>query len=296
MPGGKIVDIDMKNARLLEARDAALPKRERDTHKGDYGRLLILGGCAGYTGAPAMCARAALRAGAGLVYVGVPAPIYEVTAVKLDEAMPFPLPADADGRISLAALPALADKLARCDACVLGPGLGRGGEQTEFVRRIVLSRRGKLLLDADALSAAAEDMDMLSCAAGTVVVTPHEGEFRRMGGTVTGNPAADAAAFAARHGCITVLKGPETAVAFPDGETAVSRLGNPGMATGGSGDVLSGVIGGLLGQLPVKKAVTAGVYIHGAAGDLCAARLGEYSMLPGDIIEAIPEVMKNLVK
>ena len=120
------MNIDMKSVRVLERGDALLPARAKDTHKGDYGRLMIIGGSVGYTGAPAMCAKAALRAGAGLVYMGVPENIYAIECAKTDEAMPFPLPSDADGKISSRALPALLDRLSRCDACVLGPGLGRG--------------------------------------------------------------------------------------------------------------------------------------------------------------------------
>ena len=290
------MNIDMKSVRVLERGDALLPARAKDTHKGDYGRLMIIGGSVGYTGAPAMCAKAALRAGAGLVYMGVPEDIYAIECAKTDEAMPFPLPSDADGKISSRALPALLDRLSRCDACVLGPGLGRVEEQTELVRGILEGYSGKLLLDADGLYAASGDLSMIDGASCWVVITPHAGEFERLAGILPDEPARDASEFSKSFGCVTVLKGPETAIAFPDAEVIVSRLGNPGMATGGTGDVLAGIIGGLMGQLPLKKAVLAGVYIHGAAGDACAEAFGEYSMLPGDIIEMIPEVMKKLTK
>ena len=290
------MDNDMKNSPFIEKSEALLPRRDKNTNKTDYGRILIAGGCVGYTGAPTMCARAALRAGAGLVYLGVPSSIYDITAVKNDEAMPFPLPSDADGRLSYSALPVLAERLNKCAVGVIGPGLGRSNEITALVGELIKSCRRPLLLDADGLFAVSRDISVLLDAPCQIVVTPHEGEFVRMGGKLTGNKAADALAFSMEHGCVTVLKGPETAAAFPDGEVYVSRFGNPGMAVGGSGDVLSGIIGGLMGQLTLKKAVLAGLYIHGAAGDACARRLGEYSMLPGDIIETMPQVMKELIK
>lgn len=153
-----------------------------------------------------------------------------------------------------------------------------------------------LILDADALYALSRDMTVLKEARCPVIVTPHAGEFTRMGGKLTGDPAADAAAFTAEYGCVTVLKGPVTAAAFPDGSVSVSCLGNPGMATGGTGDVLCGLIAGLAAQLPLKRAAETAVYIHGLAGDLCAERLGEYSMLAGDMIKAIPDVIKNMTE
>lgn len=264
--------------------DIGLPVRKRDTHKSDYGKVLILGGSVGYTGAVSMCARAAIRSGAGLVRVGVPEDIYPVIAVKLDEPMPFPLqqPLCYDN---------IAAKLTASDVCIIGPGLGRSQDVLQFAREVLTHTNIPTVVDADALYAAKDDLQLLR----GKIITPHAGEFTRLGGVLTGDPAADAARFADAHGCITVLKGPETAIAFPDSKVYVSRGGNPGMAVGGSGDVLAGIIGGLLGQLPVEQAVVAGVCIHAAAGDLCAERLGEYSMTPTDMIEALPEIMKPMI-
>ncbi|MBQ3010862.1 MAG: NAD(P)H-hydrate dehydratase [Oscillospiraceae bacterium] len=264
--------------------DIGLPVRKRDTHKSDYGKLLILGGSVGYTGAVSMCARAAIRSGAGLVSVGVPEEIYPIIAAKLDEPMPFPLKQPL-------CYEEIASKLAVSDVCIIGPGLGRSEAALQFARDVLKNARIPVVVDADALFAVKDDLHLLR----GNIITPHAGEFARLGGVRTGNPAADAAAFADAHGCITVLKGPETAIAFPHGKVYLSRSGNPGMAVGGSGDVLAGIIGGLLGQLPVEQAVTAGVCIHGGAGDLCAARMGEYSMTPSDMIEALPAVMKPMI-
>ena len=264
--------------------DIGLPVRKRNTHKSDYGKVLILGGSVGYTGAVSMCARAAIRSGAGLVSVGIPQEIYPIIASKLDEPMPFPL------RQPLA-YEEIAERLAASDVCIIGPGLGRSEAALRFAREVLEHTAIPTVVDADALFAAKDDLQLLR----GKIITPHAGEFARLGGVLTGDPAADAARFADAHGCITVLKGPETAIAFPKGKVYLSRSGNPGMAVGGSGDVLAGVIGGLLGQLPVEQAVTAGVCIHGGAGDLCAERLGEYSMTPTDMIEALPEIMKPMI-
>lgn len=282
-----------------ELRDGAvlLPKRRPDTHKGDYGKLLILGGAVGYTGAPTLCARAAVRAGAGLVYLGVPAPIYEITAVKNDEAMPFPLPADERGGVAPAAAAEALRRLDGCDVCALGPGMGKGEGAAALVRAVLESGRGKpLVLDADALNVLRPMLPLLRSYPGPAVLTPHAGEFARLGGERTGDLSADALGFARAWNCIVVLKGHRSVVAFPDGEAFVTTHGNPGMAKGGSGDVLTGVIAALLGQLPVQRAVTTGVYLHSLAGDLCAARLGEYAMTATDLIETLPEATKRIIE
>lgn len=272
-----------------------LPKRRSDTHKGDYGRLLIIGGSVGYTGAPTLCARAAVRSGAGLVYLGVPADIYAITAVKNDEAMPFPLACE-DGRLSAAALDAVLERLTACDVCVIGPGLGRSAALTALTQHVVLESKAPVIADADALFALAQDVSVLDRAQAPVVLTPHEGEFRRLYGESTGDRAEEAAGFALKHGCTVVRKGPETVCAFPDGDTVRMRVGNPGMAKGGSGDVLAGILGAFVCQLPLKRAVQTAVWVHGAAGDRCAERLGEYAMTPTDLIEALPEVTNALIQ
>lgn len=260
-----------------------LPVRKRNSHKSHYGKLLILGGCVGYTGAVCLCARGALRSGAGLVSVGVPEDIYPIVAAKLDEAMPFPMERPL-------CFEEIAPRLSASTVCVIGPGMGRSEDSLRFVRDVLRSSTVPTVVDADALFAAKDDLALLR----GKIITPHGGEFARLGGNVTGDRIEDAVGFAKVYECTVVLKDHETVVAFPDGKVYVCPVGNPGMATGGSGDVLAGVIGGLLGQLPMEQAVVYGVCIHGAAGDLCAAELGEYSMLPSDMIEALPRVMKKL--
>ena len=184
-----------------------LPRRASDTNKYDYGRVLIVGGCVGYTGAPTLCAHAALRCGAGLVSVGVPEAIYAITAVKNDAAMPFPLPS-ADGKLTADALPELLERLRRSDVCVLGPGLGRNAALTALVQAVVLRSETPLVLDADALFAVAQDVTVLDRARAPIVLTPHDGEFARLAGADAAGRAEAASAFAAAHGCTVVRKGP----------------------------------------------------------------------------------------
>ena len=275
-----------------------LPRRNPDTHKGDYGKLLILGGSVGYTGAQTLCARAAVRSGAGLVYLGVPAPIYEITAVKNDEAMPFPLAADADGRVAAAAVYAVTEKLQSCGVCAAGPGLGRGEGVRELISALLRGGGTPLVLDADGLNALSGHLDWLDAHDGVVVLTPHEGEFLRLGGVLTGDRAGDARRFAMEHGCTLILKGHRSVAAFPEGETFVTERGNPGMAKGGSGDVLTGILAAMLGQFPgdVKRAVLTGMFLHALAGDLCRDRLGEYAMTATDLIETLPAATKFLME
>ena len=265
-----------------------LPRRKPESHKGDYGKLLLLGGCVGFTGAPTLCARAAVRAGAGLVYLGVPAPIYEITAVKNDEAMPFPLPAGEDGRVSPAAAEQLTEYLEKCDVCALGPGLGRGAGTAALTRRVLEDFAGPLVIDADGLNELSGMLDVLKKRKALTVLTPHAGEFARLGGELTGEIASDALRFSEAWGCVTLLKGHRSVAAWPDGTVHVATHGNPGMAKGGSGDVLTGVLAAMLGQLPAREAVAAGLHLHSLAGDLCRDRLGEYAMTATDHIDTLP--------
>ena len=260
----------------IHGEDLRLPPRKRLSHKGDHGKVLILGGSAPYTGAPTLCARAAVRAGAGLVYLGVPTDIYEITAVKNDEAMPFPQTETS-----------VRERLTQCGVCVIGPGMGRSERTLSLVREVVGGFEGPVVADADALWALSQDLSLLD-AAPAAVLTPHEGEFARLLGRPVGDRLSDALGFAREHGCALVLKGHRTICAFPDGSSYVIDAGNPGMAKGGSGDVLAGVIGALLGQLPSRRAVVTACWLHARAGDLAAGRFGEYGMKAGDIIDQLP--------
>ena len=278
--------------------DLPLPRRRRDSHKGDYGRDYILAGSRGYTGAPVLAARGALRSGAGLVTLAVPEDIYPIVAVKCDEVMPKSLPADGEGGLSAGALAQVRSDLAGKSAVLVGPGLGRGAGAAALTAAVLEGAACPVVLDADGLNAVSGHIDRLDARAGTgrlTVLTPHDGEFARLAG---GPPGADrlraARDFAGAHGCILVLKGHRTITAFPDGRAFVNTTGNPGMAKGGSGDVLGGIIISLLGQgLTAREAIPMAVCLHGMAGDLCARELGEYGMTPSDMIERLPLVMKT---
>lgn len=276
----------------------SLPVRPRDAHKGDFGRVYILGGSVGLSGAPVLAAQAAVRTGAGLVTVGVPAPIWPVAAAKLDEAMPHPLPAGKDGRLELGATIPLLERLNGQGVCLLGPGLGNSNTVGAVVRSVLTETSLPVVLDADGINALAGHMDVLDDRGACTILTPHDGEFARLTGALPGEDRLAAARdFAVAHSCCLVLKGHRTITAFPDGTAYINTTGNPGMAKGGSGDVLSGILVSLLGQgFTPREAVPLAVWIHGRAGDLCAQAMGEYSMTPTDIIRMLPRVMRELTK
>ncbi|MBQ0038374.1 MAG: NAD(P)H-hydrate dehydratase [Clostridiales bacterium] len=273
---------------------STLPMRDPAGHKGTFGKVYCLCGSVGFTGAPVFASRAAVRSGSGLVYLGVPADIWQVTAVKSDEAMPFPLPC-AEGKLAPEAEEYIRERAAGCDAVLMGCGLGRNRGCDALVRQL-LDLPKPLVLDADGINALSEHIDMLSVRHGQVtVLTPHEGEFLRVGGELSAGRECAAADFAKRHGVYLVLKGHRTVVAAPDGRLAVNSTGNSGMAKGGSGDVLSGVILSLLGQgMAPFDACCCGVWLHGRAGDLAAAEKGERGMTPTDLLEQLPYAMKAL--
>ena len=269
-----------------------LPERKRDAHKGDFGRVLLLCGAVGYTGAPALAARGALRTGAGLVYLGAPETVYPIIAAKLDEPVVFPLPAR-EGGFSAEAIPEILRRLETSDACLIGCGMGSSGGTFEVVRAVLEHAACPVVVDADGINVLQGHIDVLRGAACPVILTPHDGEFRRLGGTLEGRSRVQAAReLSQTTGATILLKGHRTVVYGPKG-CYVNYTGNPGMATGGSGDVLAGIIVSLLGQgLRPVQAAAAGAWLHGAAGDRCARRLGEYGLLPTDILEELPRLLR----
>lgn len=267
---------------------SVLPVRDPYGHKGTFGKVLCVCGSVGYTGAPVFASRAAVRTGSGLVFLAVPESIWQVAAVKSDEAMPFPMPEDDAGRLHGVCWNALAERTKACDAVLYGCGLGRSAGLNELVRQ-VLTLPQPVVLDADGINALAEHMDVLEHRYGITVLTPHEGEFLRVGGDLRRGRIDAAVDFAEKHGVYLVLKGHETVVAAPDGRWRVNTTGNSGMAKGGSGDVLAGMIVSLLGQgMEAMDACCAAVYLHGLAGDLAAEEKGERGMTPTDLLERIP--------
>lgn len=270
---------------------AILPDRDDFAHKGDFGKILLLCGSRGYTGAAALAAMGALRSGAGLVFLGVPESIYAIEAVKLTESIVFPLP-DENGMLSGAAVPQILERLPRMDAVLIGPGLGQSAGTLAAVKAVLERFDGPVVVDADGINILAAHKDVLRGRAVSTILTPHDGEFARLGGVVGNDRAAAAENMARQLGCIMLLKGHETVIT--DGvETYINHTGNPGMAVGGSGDVLAGILVSLLGQgIAPLEAAACGAWLHGAAGDLCAARMGQYGMLPGDMVSALPRLLK----
>ena len=270
---------------------AMLPDRELEANKFDFGRILLLCGSRGYTGAAVLAAMGALRCGAGLVYVGVPESIYNIVATKLTEAIVFPLP-DEDGRLSFQAVAQLQEVLPKMDAVLIGPGLGRAPSVEKVVLHILQAFRGPIVLDADGINAVCPHKDILRGRTGLTVLTPHMGEFMRLGGGDSGDRRIEAAEMARDLHQIVLLKGHRTVIT-DGGKVYVNQTGNPGMAVGGSGDVLAGMIVSFLGQgLPAVEATAAAAWLHGAAGDICAREIGQYGMLPTDMIQVLPRLLK----
>ena len=271
----------------------SLPRRDPEGHKGTFGKVLCVCGSVGYTGAPIFAGRGAVRTGSGLVFLAVPESVWPVAAVKSDEAMPFPVP-EAEGRLSLLAEEPIRRRAESCDAVLIGCGLGRGWQTDALVRKLLTIEK-PLVLDADGLNALSGREELLQKRAAPTILTPHEGEFLRLGGGLSAGREAAAAAFSEKYGVYLVLKGHRTVVAAPDERLAVNGTGNSGMAKGGSGDVLAGMILSLLGQgCEAFAACCAGVWLHGRAGDLAAVDKGERGMTPTDLLEQIPYAMKDL--
>lgn len=268
-----------------------LPDRNPWGHKGNFGKLLLLCGSRGYTGAAFFAAMGALRSGAGLVFLGVPESIYGIEAVKLNDPVIFPLP-DAGGRLSADAVPEILTRFPQMDAVLVGPGLGQSEGTLAVVRAVLEKAECPVVVDADGINVLSAHRDLLRGRKLPTILTPHDGEFARLGGVIGEDRMSAAAALAEELGCVVLLKGHETCIT--DGTDGyLNPTGNPGMAVGGSGDVLAGVITALLGAgLPPLEAAACGAWLHGAAGDRCAAELGQYGMLPTDMLSALPRLMK----
>ena len=268
-----------------------LPDRDNDSHKGTYGKILLLCGSRGYTGAAALAAMGALRTGAGLVYLGVPESIYEIEAVKLTEPVILPLNDD-HGTYSVCAVSQVLSLLAGKDAVLIGPGIGQSEGTKAIVHAVLDNFDGPVVLDADGINVLKSHKDILRSRTSPTILTPHDGEFKRFGGVITEDRVGSAANFAIEHGVILLLKGHRTIIT--DGNrTYLNHSGNPGMATGGSGDVLVGIITSLLGQgIPALEAAACGAWLHGAAGDICAEEIGQHGMLPSDMLDVLPRLLK----
>lgn len=268
-----------------------LPDRDPHAHKGSFGKILLLCGSRGFTGAAALAAMGALRSGAGLVYLAVPECIYEIEAVKLNEPIVLPL-ADDGKTLSEAAIPQIRALLPKMDAVLVGCGLGQSPGSLAVVKTVLEEYAGPVVLDADGINVLSAHRDILRGRTNPTILTPHAVEFQRVGGHLDAGRSAGAVELARELGCTVLLKGHETVIT--DGKSCyINPTGNPGMAVGGSGDVLAGIIVSLLGQgIGVMEAAACGAWLHGAAGDLCAAEIGQYGMLPTDMLQVLPRLMK----
>lgn len=268
-----------------------LPDRKAESHKGDYGKVLLLCGSRGYTGAAALAAMGALRSGAGLVYLAVPESIYEIEAVKLTEPVVLPLP-DAGGMLCESAVPAVGQMLHKMDAVLIGPGLGQSNGTLSVLKTVLDQAVCPVVVDADGINLISAHKDLLRGRKAPTILTPHDGEFGRLAGPVGTCRESAAMRLSSEFSCIVVLKGHRTVIT--DGvKTYRNTTGNPGMAVGGSGDVLAGIIVSLVGQgLSPIDAAAAGAWLHGAAGDICASEIGQYGMLPTDMLEVLPRLLK----
>jgi NAD(P)H-hydrate epimerase len=306
----EVVDIGIPAPLLAKAGDrhqlvdaaaatSLLPARPPTGHKGTFGHLLVVAGSTGKAGAAAMTAEGGLRSGAGLVTVACPASVQAALAIKLTEAMTEPL-AEVDGAVSLQALAALQRLAEGKSALALGPGLGQHEETFALVRRLVRETPLPLVLDADGLNAIAEHPAVLrERPPGSAVLTPHPGEMARLTGRTVTEVEADrvgvAREFARRLRVVLVLKGARTVTALPDGRVRLNGSGNPGLASGGMGDVLTGLIGGLLAQgLSPADAAVLGVYLHGRAADRLQQTLGSAGMIATDLLRELPATRKEL--
>ena len=268
-----------------------LPDRDPWGHKGTFGKILLLCGSRGYTGAAYFAAMGAQRSGAGLTFLGVPESIYAIEAVKLNEPVIFPLPEE-NGKLSIYAVSEIEKRLPDMDAVLVGCGLGQSGGTLSVVKAVLEQAKCPVVLDADGINVLKGHKDILRGRAYPTILTPHDGEFLRFGGTIGEDRMASASYFSREWNSIVLLKGHRTCIT--DGETGyINETGNPGMAVGGSGDVLAGILVSLLGQgiAPLEAAACA-AWIHGAAGDLCAEEIGQYGMLPTDMLLRIPRLMK----
>lgn len=275
-----------------------IPGRNTGTHKGSCGRVAVIGGSEGLTGAAALAGMAALRAGAGLVTLGIPRGLNALMEIKLTEVMTNPLPDTGRKTLGPEALEPIRQMASGADVLAIGPGLSQDGSTVELVHNLLPQLSVPMVIDADALNALAKQPELIKQLKAPAVFTPHPGEMARLLGVSIPEIQTDrlktAQAAAQDWKAVLVLKGAKTIVACPDGRTYINSTGNPGMATGGTGDVLTGVIAALIAQgLKPEEAAFAGVYIHGLAGDYLLGQLGMLGMVAGDLLNALPIVTRE---
>lgn len=280
---------------------SSLPLRKPEAHKGDCGRVLVVAGSRGMAGAAVLASMSALRTGAGLVFLATPESVASQVSAAATEVITIPLPETSRGAIHRSAADRILEKAAKCNAVVVGPGLTASEDSSLVVEALVAKCRVPMVLDADALNVLAGRQDIPGQAAAPLILTPHPGEMSRLTGARTEEINDDRLGWARRAahllGAVVVLKGARTVTATPGGVAYLNPTGNPGMATAGSGDVLSGVVGSLLAQgVPSVRAALAAVFLHGLAGDIAALEVGVNGMVARDILLRIPKAYHDTVE
>jgi hydroxyethylthiazole kinase-like uncharacterized protein yjeF len=275
-----------------------IPVRREDSHKGDYGKVFVVAGSPGLTGAAYLCCEGALRCGSGLVINGIPESLNPIMETKLTECMTLPLTETQANTLGIAAKKDILSFARRCDVVALGPGLGRGAETKPLVKQLIKEIGCPIVLDADGIYDLEGDMETLKDRQGRLILTPHPGEMANL----TGKDISEVQSMreemskrvAEATGAVVVLKGHRTVVADPGGEIYVNETGNSGMASGGMGDILTGMIASFIGQgIDDFSAAVIAVYLHGTAGDIAAEKKGPFSMAASDVLEYLPEAFKK---
>ena len=305
----QVVDAQNVKVNWTTAAQAAqwMPRRPPSSHKGSYGRVLVIAGSTGMTGAAALASEAALRAGAGLVTLATPKHLNPILEGLLPEVMTLPLPETDAGSLAASASSTILEFAEKTQSILaIGPGLSQHPETVSLVHQLIRENREsglalRMVIDADGLNALAQDRETISLLNSDTVLTPHPGEMARLTNTAVPILEKDristAQQFASEHGVTLVFKGAPTVTSDPNGNLWVNSTGNPGMATGGMGDVLTGIISGLMAQgIPSESAATLGVYLHGLAGDIAAERLGMHGLIASDVLKAVPQVVSSLTQ
>jgi NAD(P)H-hydrate epimerase len=288
-------------AELLAQKEmsALMPRRKRISHKGDYGRVSVLAGSRGLTGAATMVCSSAMRAGSGLVFLGIPESLNPILEVKLTETMTVPLDETPEGTVAYSAKAKILKWLAECTNAVIGPGISTHLETARLVQEILREAKTPLLIDADGLNCLQGKAELLRNYPAPLILTPHPGEMSRLTGLETreilDDPWKVAGEYAREWGAIVVLKGAETVIADVDGSLYINIAGDAGMASGGMGDVLSGVIASLVGQgLKPIDAAKLGTFVHGRAGEIGVEKKGQLSLIASDVIELLPVAFEEV--
>ncbi|MEW5800295.1 MAG: NAD(P)H-hydrate dehydratase [Bacteroidota bacterium] len=296
------IEKNAENIFLVERTDirAMLPKRRSNSHKHSVGKIFLLAGSKGMTGAALLASHSAMRSGAGQVILGIPESEYSIVAKRTLEVMPLPLASTSEGTVSLLAYEEIQRRMQWATIVVIGCGMSQHPETQELIRRVIVESEIPMIIDADGLNALADDISILKKRKSKhVILTPHFGEFSRLTGvgtkSIEENKFDMAASFARKYSVSLVLKGAPTIVSTPRGNIFVNPTGNPGMSTAGSGDVLAGIIASMYGQgLSADGAAVSGVFIHGAAGDAAASTKGVLGMIASDIIRSLPTTIRQL--